>query len=157
MKLLKVPFSHVYIKLHSDTYDRNIIYQASSLMVNFESPKIVAEKHEVVAEFELNVSNSTMIGVMQYAIDNAGVPYGVLQALGMGYVQIASFFGFKVKNPFKNDGKTFVCSELIGDILIEVLKYRFPPSEFDDLTPGAIYDYLQDKDNYSSKLRKLKG
>ena len=142
MKILGTPFSHVYLKIHSDLYSRDMIYQASSLMVNFMSPTIMSSKHQTVAEFPLQISDATMVKVMQYAIDNAGVPYGIMQALGMGYVQICSWFGRKVSNPWTNDGKTFVCSELVGDILIEVMGDNAKGVNMNDLDPKVIYDYL---------------
>jgi len=141
-KLLSTPFSHVYVKFYSKSYDRDIIYQASSSMVNFMSPAIVNRDHVMIEEFEFKVSDETMTQVVQFAIDHAGIPYGFKAAVGMGIVRICDLFGYKRSNPFKDDGNTYVCSELAGAILVECLGEKLPV-ELDDLSPLEMYNYLK--------------
>lgn len=138
---LNIPFSHVYIKIHSMKYDRDLIYQASSTMVNFMSPAIMDSEHVVVKEFVLPISDENYIKMMQFAIDNAGKPYGIKEVVGMAIVRVFQIFGKKIKNPFKDGGNTYVCSELVGTIVNEFLNGKIPGDQ-DDFTPKEVYDYL---------------
>src|SRR6266853_4349765 len=112
-------FSHVYIKWHSDTYDRDIIYQASGTAINFMSTKIFSKESSIIKEISLTVEDIQFQKCMQFCIDNAGVPFGFLEILGMGYVKLLNKLGIKVLNPWRDGKKTYVCSELIGTILEE--------------------------------------
>jgi len=115
--LEKSSFSHVYLKWHSDSYDRDIIYQASGLAVNFVGAKSFEEHHTVVKELEIEVTDEQFKACMQFCIDKSGVPYGFKSLVGMGYVKLMGKLGKKVNNPFRDGSKCFVCSELVGTIL----------------------------------------
>lgn len=49
---------------------------------------------------------------MQKCVDLAGVKYGTLTLLGMGFERLTG-----IRSPFRDGGKTYVCSELIAEVL----------------------------------------
>lgn len=144
--MLCTPYSHTYIKFYSETYDRNLIYQESGSQINFISEKAFNEIEIITDEFEIEVTSETKQKTVQYAIDNLGIPYGILQIIGIGYYMLQKRLG---KNPDSNiftDGPMkMVCSELVGRILIEIgLTINENP---DIITPKDIYEFLEKQSN----------
>jgi hypothetical protein len=137
-----VPYSHVYVKLESKTFDRTLIYQASSTMVNFMNEATFNEHNEVVREFTLDVPELIKRSVIQYSIDQVGKPYGVKEAFGLAIIRLGEILGQRWKNPFADGHQSFVCSELVADILIDVLwdQSGIVP---DDITPKDLFELLE--------------
>lgn len=134
------PYSHTYIKFHSDKFDRDMVYQASSLMVNFMGANLFDDEALVVREFPLQISDEVMTRVMQFAIDNAGQPYDLKSVCGIAVMKIANLFGKKINNPF-GTGHGYFCSELVGAILVEVIGTHLYPA-ISSMTPSDIYQAL---------------
>lgn len=141
MKGYGIPYSHVYIKIWSVKYNRYLIYQASHTMVNFMGTEIFTRENEIVKEFEVELKAEGKAALMQFAIDNAGVPYGVKDALGMAIKRIAEIFGFKIKNPFGDGEQSYVCCELAGYILDRFSKEKFN-FEVEEISPKDVYEML---------------
>jgi hypothetical protein len=131
--------SHAYVKFYSAKYDRWLIYQASGLAVNFTNTEIFEAKETVVEEFEIPISDEAKQKTIQFAIDNCGAPYGILQIFGILLVILAKKIGIKIPNILYNSS-TFVCSELAADILKEIGN----GSELDPkvTTPVDLKNYL---------------
>jgi len=139
------PYSHVYIKVHSDSLDRDIIYQASGLAVNFVGTKIFEEKAIIIKEFELDVSDETYLTVIRFAIDQAGKPYGLLDLLGFLYMKAGRAMGFNTHNPIRDGEQSYVCSELVATIIAEFIDKNVEKKEpLEDITPRGLYEYLSD-------------
>lgn len=141
MKAYSIPYDHVYVKIHSDKYQRDLIYQASKLAVNFMGTEIFLKDNIVMDEFTVQITDENKTGLMQFAIDNVGKGYGVMEALGMGIVRVAELVGLKINNPFGDGGQTYVCSELAGYILEQYAGSSIPKN-LDDITPLDVYKYL---------------
>lgn len=141
MKSYNTPYSHVYMRLRSEKYDRDLIYQASGVMVNFMGPDIFANKNVVVAEYEIEISEEKYVPMMQFCIDNAGKPYGMKQVLGLAYVRLCELFGKTVKNPFSDGSNTYICCELIGFAMNEYAEEKLISNQ-DNWTPKSIWDYM---------------
>lgn len=137
----KTPFSHVYLKFHSDNLDRDIIYQASGMQVNFTGSTMFLDHHKVVMEFQLETSEQENLEILKTCVDKAGIPYGIKQLLGLGLVRVLAFFGKKIKNPFSDKDTTYICSELVGFILIKYFNFRI--EDLDSTSPKDIYLLLQ--------------
>ena len=136
------PYSHTYVKFRSDSLDRDLIYQASGLAVNFMSPIIFHDHNIVCAEYILEVPDEVHKKVLQFAIDNCGKPYGLKGLFGMAYVKIARVFGKKVDNPFSDGGKTYVCSELVSTIIEHFLGKEIGEN-LDDVSPKDLHCIMQ--------------
>jgi hypothetical protein len=143
MKGYSTPYSHVYIKLWSDKYQRFLIYQASHTLVNFMSTEVFDTESVVIEEFNLNIADETRTKMMQFAIDNAGKPYGMMNVVGLSVKRLCELFGMKIENPFTDGNKTYVCCELVGAILKDEIKVAVD-IPLDDLDPKDIYDILKE-------------
>lgn len=127
-----IDYSHVYLKFHSDHYDCNLIYQASHVATNFYNESYFDAEEIVVKEFKIEVSDEIYDAAMKYSIDHVGAPYGVKQVVG---IACQMMFG---DNPFKDGDKSYVCSELVQDVM------KFPiDQDPDNIRPIHIYQYLE--------------
>ncbi len=141
MALYGTPYDHVYIKFHSNSLNREIIYQASKMLINFMGVSVFESDNIVYREFKVDISSENKKSLMQFAVDNAGKPYSVKEALGLGVVQILSFFGKKIKNPFKSGTDSYVCS-VIGAYILENYTNNDVPGDFQDASPKSLYEFL---------------
>lgn len=114
------PFSHAYIKVHSASLDRNIIYQATGAGVNFVGEQLFDQSAQVVYEFKIPLEKASHNKLLQWAVDNAGKPYGHMQMVGLGLVRLAKLLGLRIKNPFPNGTGSYVCCELVAAALEDV-------------------------------------
>ena len=125
---MKTPYSHVYVKFHSESLDRTLIYEAVGSGVRFIGMSKWDRHAEEVATFDIQVSNDKYLELLRYCIDNAGVEYGFFQNIG---VVIAGLFKEKF-NRF-NDGmncseNTYNIADLVG-IKIEKDKNLVTPKD----------------------------
>lgn len=141
MKSYGIPYDHVFLKFHSNTYDRDIIYQASKMMINFMGSEVFAKENIIVQEFEIEVSDENWSKLMQFSIDNAGKPYSLKEILGFTLVKICSWFGKEITNPFKEGTEEYVCS-VLADYVLENYTNRDIPGDFENADPKYLHDYL---------------
>ncbi len=135
------PFSHVYIRYENSYANRNIIFQASGLAVNFMGETLFDSKEDIYAEFSIPISGAAKLTTVQFAIDNVSYSYGVGQILGFPIVWFVALFGKKIKNPFYS-GSNYFCSELVCDILNEINGTNLDSSV---MTPKDVYQYILSK------------
>lgn len=134
------PYDHVYVRWYSAKLERDIVYQASGTMVNFMGQQFF-NNNVIVDEFEVPITPEHKLALIQFAMDNAGKPYGVKNCFGLAWVRICQMFGKKVSNPFKPDGNTYVCSELAAYVLQEFENVTID-SDIANITPLEVYNYL---------------
>jgi hypothetical protein len=146
MKGYNIPYDHVYVRIHSDTYSRDLIYQASSIKVNFMGAELFEADNIIVNEFEVDIADEHYVAMMQFAIDNVGRAYGMKEAFGLAIVRIAELCGKKIKNPFRDSGHTYICSEL-ASYLLQQYAGADMPKDYEDMTPKDVYDYLSSLGN----------
>ncbi len=130
-------YSHCYIKFHSKSLDRDIVYQASGLQVNFIGNLFFEDHVHVIKEFEIEITDKDYRKIMQLSVDNAGKPYSLMQILGMLYAEI---FG-TMPEVFKDGDQKYICSELVGEILVKYCNYEFD-KDLETLSPKDIFDAL---------------
>jgi len=106
------PFSHALIRWASDSLDRELVYEASHGYVHFMSGQRFDLDEEIVEEYELDYSDAAFTQAVQCCVDYAEAKYGYLQLFGMALERITG-----IRNPFRDGTQTFVCSELVGDVL----------------------------------------
>ncbi len=135
-------YSHAYIKYYNPYADRWEIFQASGLKVNFIGNAMFNSEEIICGEFQIPISDATKLSTVQYAIDKVGSPYGIGQVVGFGWVLLMRLFGKNVKNPL-HSASSFVCSELVGDILEEIgVANGIDPST---MSPKDIYNLVVSK------------
>jgi hypothetical protein len=133
--------SHAYIRYYDTYVQRWIIFQASGLKVNFIGQAMFNANEIVCNEFSLLVSDTTKQCVIQKATDECGSSYGVKQIFGFAWIMFMRLFGKSVKNPFYS-GSTFFCSELTGDILVEIGDANIDTSA---MSPKDLFNYMISK------------
>jgi hypothetical protein len=137
-------FSHAYIRFYSEEYNRWLVYQASGLKVNFIGQTSFDDVELVYEEFNVPVTPLTKKTAIQGAIDKCGSPYGVGQIIGFGAVLFMRIFGKNIHNPFYS-GSSYVCSELVADILIEIDKEDAGSLDPSAMTPQDVYNFMISK------------
>ena len=111
-------YDHAYIKWSFDQIDRELIYQASNLAVNFETTLKFATHAIVVEEYEVEISEDVFKKVVQFAFDNSDEDYSIKEIVGFAWMKLNKLFGRTINNPFPGDGTQWVCSVLATEILV---------------------------------------
>jgi hypothetical protein len=136
-----IPYDHVYIRWYSSKLNRDIVYQASGMTVNFMGQQFF-DNNDVIEEFCIPITPGNKLAMVQFAMDNAGKPYGIKECFGLAWVRICQLFGKTIKNPFNADGTTYVCSELAGFLIQEYAGIEVD-SDIADITPLELYNTLK--------------
>ena len=131
------PFSHVYLRIGGGTFPE-VIYQASNSMVNFMGLEAFNKYHEVVEEFEVELTAEEYKNLLTKCMALAGLRYECKQLVGLVIVRLFDIFGKQIKNPLSGSG--YVCSELVGEMLNFDLG---KPKE--NITPKDIYVFLKER------------
>lgn len=130
---MRTPYSHVYIKFHSEKLNRVLIYEAVGSGVRFIGKKSWNEHSIEVASYDIKIKQCNYIHLMQYCVDHAGYEYGFLQNIGIFISE-----SLNIKNNYFKKGKN--CSEIIAEILsIEGYDIK---KDFNLITPKDIHDLL---------------
>jgi hypothetical protein len=111
------PFSHTYVKFWSPSIQRWLIYHASRTRLNFMNLEFFQKESKIVEEHEIPVTPEQKVKVIQYCVDTVWKSYGTRQLLGMAWVRLWRRLGVAAKNPFRDNQRTQVCSELVGHVL----------------------------------------
>jgi hypothetical protein len=141
MAVQKTPYSHVYLKYTDIDLNRTIYFQASHTLVNYMSETTFLSQETPVKEFIFNISDTSFLAIQQFAIDNAGKPYGTLEICGLAIVELATLFGIKMSNPFKDAGATWICDQLQA-ALLETCENVVLPMPLNDMTPKDMYNLV---------------
>jgi hypothetical protein len=114
-------FSHTYIRIKSQSLDRDLIYQASGLKVNFDNKQNFENVNEIIEEYEVYITDETYRKVLQYAIDNLGSPYSLKQCCGIAWIRFLKLFGISSRNPIRDGKRGEICTELVAGIIEDCL------------------------------------
>lgn len=141
MAAQRTPYSHVYLKYQDEYLGQIMYYQASHTLVNSMSESVFLSQETPIYEFTFNVSDESFLACMKFAANQSGKPYGVLEICGLAFVEIGSFVGIKITNPFKDAGQTWICSELIAELLNQCENINLP-TDLNDMTPKEMYELV---------------
>lgn len=141
MKTLGTNYDHVYLKFHSESLERDIIYQASKMMINFMGSQVFDSDNIIVKEYELDITPENKKAMMQFAIDNAGKPYSFKEIIGFAYVKINALFGRAVSNPLGDGTNAYVCS-VIATYMLDHYLNADVPGDFENVDPLKLDQYL---------------
>lgn len=140
MAILGTNYSHIYVRFKSLKYGRDLIYQASHLMVNFMGGTRFEEQNFIVTEFSIPVDEELYVKIMQFCIDNAGVPYAIMIALGMWLQHALAKVKIRIENPWKNS-EGYVCSTLVAYLLVAIMGQKLS-QEPRDMDPHEMMQSL---------------
>lgn len=111
-------YSHVYIRVFSKSINRWLLYHASRDNLHFTNWDAFQDENKVIEEYAIPVTEDEKSDILGFCVDRMGYKYGKIQLIGMGIVRIAKlWFNKEIDNPFSDDEKTQVCSELAGRVL----------------------------------------
>lgn len=137
----KTEYDHVYVKWHSDSIERDIIYQASKLAVNFESDTTFKKHAIAIEEYEIQLDDSVFKKIGQFCMDNSNEPYSIKQVLGLGWVKLNKIlFNKVVENPVPANGSEWVCSIIAAEIMIiaGIIDAKYSINNMDPLDLNTI-------------------
>lgn len=136
----KTPFSHVYVRRVAG-FGEEYVYQASGAMVNFMGIDTFHQLHEVIEEFEFEISAEDTRNLLRKSIRFAGRPYGRKQIFA---ILLAELFGIKSKS-LQDQEYAFICSELVVDLMdaANICKKDSWGKSPDLVTPKDIYKKLK--------------
>lgn len=134
------PFSHVYIRLpwKGRLPSDKILHASEGLIQNMSGTQF-DKKHEVVKEFELQVSDEVHKKLVHQMHELAGDNYSIMQNIGIIIVDIARFFKIRMTNPFKSGWN---CSEFVMEIIDELFPNHFKDLHPNTVTPKEIYQIM---------------
>lgn len=133
---INAPYSHVYIRWHLATQDREIVYHASHGMVHFREYNNFKKENIIVCEFELELSEAQFKKFSQKCIDLAGESYSKLELL---QIILCDITNGKIHT---EDQVGYICSELLCELL-EDLGYIFNKPKY-LITPKDIIEKLKE-------------
>lgn len=113
-------FDHAYIRYHSNSLDRDIIYQSIWKGVEFVGNSVFRSLATPVEEYELDITDFQYKSLMQFCIDNSGKSYDLLGVLGLGLSKILKKIHININNPVSNGTNLEFCSEIIARCLNQV-------------------------------------
>ena len=125
MLIDRSPFDHAYIRTHSTSIDRDIIYQSIWKGVEFVGNTVFSQMAIPVEEYELDIDDDKHKDFLQFCIDNSGVSYDLFGVIGLGISKLLKLIKINIKNPF-DDGKiSEFCSEIVARCLNNVDPTQF--------------------------------
>ena len=150
-------YSHAYIQWSSDWLERDIIYEASGSTVHFVVGHKFEKTAKTVFKYEIECSSEAKAKIIRKAMDYSNDPYGIKQVFGILIVRIARVFEKDIKNPFSDGNATWICSEIVMDLL-EELGIDLSINQ-DNISPRDIQNFLennkQSEKNTGSKIKSI--
>lgn len=131
-------FSHVYVAWDSEWLDTRIIYEASGSMVHFIDQDRFNQKVIVVHEVSIPISKECKKKVVRFAMHKASSPYSVKQLGKIFLYKVLTSLKLPCSWLKKDDRVSYVCSELVSQILIECLGEKMD-QDLDVITPADVY------------------
>lgn len=111
---MNAPYSHVYIRWHLNTQDRDVVYHAAHGMVHFREFNKFSKENTTTREFVLNITDEQFQKLSQKCIDLSGEKYPPVELF---QIFISDITKGRVK--FK-DQKGYICSELLSILLFDL-------------------------------------
>jgi hypothetical protein len=136
------PYSHVAIHMTDAETGNKMCYQASHAFVNEMSEPEFLGQEVVIDTFNFSVDDSIEKDIKTWAEARLGVPYGVLGCAGLAVVQIASWLGIKMNNPFKEIGETYWCSAYVAAAL-ENADCLTSKENLNNMTPKDLFPLIK--------------
>lgn len=135
------PYSHAYLKFHSESLDRTLVYEATGKGIYFKSIQDFNNRSIVVDEYELPINMEQKKRLMRFCIDNSGKSYGQLQILCILLKKSLEKIGINIGNLFPNSNKQFICSELAAKCL-EIIDIKLT-EDLDLISPKDLKKYVE--------------
>ena len=140
-KWMKKEYSHCFIQYDvKRIFGDNAIYHSSlSSGIGYASKLVFEEANIIVAMYELEMSDEIYEQVRKELFKVCGRKYGMIQNIGIYFVDMLRKNGINVANPFTKDEN---CSEMVYRHALKVID---PTLDFDPnmITPKEIEEILK--------------
>lgn len=137
--ILNRPFSHTYFKFKEDLLEDFTVFHAIGRGLSYVSYTNFKEHNNVVAEFDIEITDELYIELLNDCQKHASIQYGYMQNLGIVLVRGLSRLSITIKrNPFT---KGINCSEWVYYILEEIYG-NWIDSDPNLVGPDQVFDFL---------------
>lgn len=117
-------YSHVYLRFESSNPKvPSNVYHAAHGMVHFREFERFKQDNIVIKEYVIELSDQDRLDIL--------IECMYLSGEGYGYIELFKIFGTDLiytlfnKNIITSDSRGYICSELVGTLLIDKLKFKF--------------------------------
>lgn len=133
-----VDYSHVYIRFESSNPKiPSTVYHAAHGMVHFREFSKFKETNLVVKEYCIEITELDRIDILSECMFLSGEGYGYIELLKIFLTDVV--YTVCKHDINTSNGKGYICSELVGTLLIDKLKLTFlkpthllKPSDIDE-------------------------
>lgn len=147
-------YSHVYIRIRMKNLPSDKIFHASEGKIQNMSGTQFDKRHEVVEEYCITVDDGTYRKAIRELHEASGDDYGLLQNLGIVYVDLMrEFFNKKVSNPFT---KGFNCSEFVREQLEIIYPITYEKTDVNSTTPKDMNIELKKLSTSQPRVTRVK-
>jgi hypothetical protein len=143
-KVTKSRFSHVFIILQEFGND-------DFLILDFTYPRVVINrlakyKDSLLEIFKPDTDDLSILDKLELSFKNESKDYyGLLQAVGLGLIQLSNLIGINIANPFTAG---FTCCEKVLNYCINLFYSDFSYLDGDSITPEGLYRRLIDSKKF---------
>lgn len=148
-KIEDTPYSHTFIKFQKED-GTWWIYEASVSGVRLVPNSEFLSHNKMVMEYETELLENEKNKLISFITTTNHIKYGYLQLFGMA---IAVLFRLN-KNPFDDKDETYVCSELVSEVLESVLDASFS-AEQDLISPKIVQNWLENNKRFGKNNNYL--
>ena len=137
-------YSHVVLKWHSDSLDRELVYQSNIHGMLFIGGKKFDSKNNIVKSYTMNFEEFQDRRVMQWCIDVSGGSYDIGAIFKSLCNKTLNLFGIK-SIQFKTNGhRTTICSELVANAIYPFFSLHINPDSIELMTPSDLDKLLSE-------------
>lgn len=146
---IKKPYSHAFVIFeYSDS--KPAVFQASHGMVHFQSLPNFLKDNKIVVSYEIDLSFIDHTEFFDECMDLSGNPYSTKQLLVTLWNDIGKKFNLNIDSP---DCEGYVCSELVGKLLVDRLSIKFNKPTY-LLSPADVDNRLKELQFPISELKE---
>lgn len=145
---IKKPYDHAFLVFDYED-SKPAVFQASHGMVHFQSLPNFLRDNEIIVQYELDLSYKDHTEFFDECMNLSGEPYSIRQLVVTFLHDLAQKFNVKLNS---EDCPGYVCSELVGKLLIDRLGIKFNKPTY-LLSPADVDDKLKEL-NYPISILK---
>lgn len=120
MALQKWRYSHSFIAIYIEQFERWYVIDATGHGVRVRSMERFLEENQIVKSYKLNGSIEKNMKMLEWGLDKSGLKYPKIEIIG-NLIQLLSWNLFKkiISNPFGQGENRPRCNELCAQALVE--------------------------------------
>lgn len=138
-KWINKPYDHAFVAFYYDD-SKAAVFEAAQGNVHFKSLVNFINENEIVKLYPIDIAKKEHIEFFDECMNLSCEPYSIKELVNILFYDICYKLGKKITVP---DCKGYICSELVGKLLIDKMNITFDkPKQL--LSPADIEDKLQE-------------